>query len=579
MLITIRIENFALVDHLELDFGSGLNVLTGETGAGKSIILDAIDVVLGGKANQRMIRTGAKKAIVEATFQTNTEIEEWLTKEEVESFHDGTITCARVLTQGKDNFRSRCRINGVLVNKSLIAQLRDQLLEVTAQGETGQLLAGGTQRDLLDAYGGKKLIQQRKLVTASYHETKQAEDHLESRRQSEQQRLQRLDLIQHQIKELNSVRLQDAHELEQLETESDRLTHVVELQQLSYQGYQLLYQSEEEDQSAAADILGQAEGILTDMVNYDKELVSILEMVQEAVNQIVEAGQQIYSYGAGLEADPERLDQIEERIRLLKRICRKYGENLGDVMKYHAGLQEELIDLTDNQQSIEELEKIYLALQAKLLELCSKLSELRLQAAQKLESQLTKQLKPLGMAKVQFQCRVTQVKPYLMGADQVEYYFSPNPGEELQPLAMTASGGEMSRFLLALKSCFSPIDTSCKTLIFDEIDAGVSGKVAQAIADKLHQLSKNHQVLCVTHQPLVAAMADHHFRVQKTLVKSENNDALRTVVQVKSLDNPHHRRDELAELTGGHSAEDAIAFADSLLETAQNRKKILQKSK
>ena len=239
-------------------------------------------------------------------------------------------------------------------------------------------MSGNVQRDLLDAYSGQKLIRQRQLVFHSFTETQEAENILESRRQSEQQRLQRLDLIQHQIKELNAVRLQDADELEQLEIESDRLTHVVDLQQLSYQAYQLLYQSED-DNSAAADILGETEGLITDMVNYDKELAPILDMVKDALNQIVEAGQQIYSYGSALEANPERLERIEERIRLLRRICRKYGDNLGDVIKYHSGLQEELISLTDEEQSIEELEKRFLTYQSKLLDLCSKLTELRQQ--------------------------------------------------------------------------------------------------------------------------------------------------------------------------------------------------------
>ena len=265
MLINIHIDNFALVEHLELEFGKGLNVLTGETGAGKSIILDAIDVVLGGKANQRMIRTGEKKAIVEASFHINDALETWLEEQHIDSLHDGTLICSRVLTFSKDNFRSRCRINGVFVNKTIIAQLRQQLLEVTAQGETGQLLLGNVQRDLLDVYGGEKLLQQRKKVSTSFGKTQQAESILETRRQSEQQRLQRLDLIQHQIKELNTVGLKDADELEQLEVESDRLTHVVDLQQLSYQVYQLLYQSEG-DSNAVADMLGEAEGLITDMV-------------------------------------------------------------------------------------------------------------------------------------------------------------------------------------------------------------------------------------------------------------------------------------------------------------------------
>lgn len=572
MLITIRIDHFALVDHIELEFGKGLNVLTGETGAGKSIILDAIDVVLGGKANQRMIRTGAKKAIVEATFYSSPLLEDWLEAQEIESFHDGTVICSRELSMSKDNFRSRCRINGVVINKTVINQLRDRLLEVTAQGETGQLLSVTTQRDLLDAYGGEKLGKQRQLVSQAFAKTQKALEALETRRQWEQQRLQRLDLIQHQIKELSAVHLESADELEQLEIESDRLTHVVELQQLSYQAYQLLYQSESDENQAVADILGKAQSIIGDMVNYDKELGSILEMVQEALNQVVEAGQQIYSYGSSLEADPERLEEIEERIRLLKRICRKYGSNLGDVIDYYHNLQKELTELTDNSQSIEELEQKYIASEQKMLDLCAKLTDLRTKASKNLETQLTQELKPLGMAKVQFQCRVTPINPNYWGADQVEFYFSPNPGEDLQPLAMTASGGEMSRFLLALKSCFSEAQRDDKTLIFDEIDTGVSGKVAQAIADKLHKLSHHHQVLCVTHQPLVAAMADHHFRVEKQLQESSEGKDLRTIVQVRHLEEEIHRRDELAELTGGHSAEDAIAFADSLLEMAQTRK-------
>jgi DNA repair protein RecN (Recombination protein N) len=319
------------------------------------------------------------------------------------------------------------------------------------------------------------------------------------------------------------------------------------------------------------------------MINYDKELHSILTMVQEALNQIIEAGQQIYSYGASLEGDPERLEVVEERISVLKRICRKYGPKLADVIEYYQSLQSELIELTENDRSIEELEAEYQEKEAQLLRLCRKLSQLRQQSAQQLEHELTAELKPLGMDKVQFQCRVSEVKPHLMGTDEVNYYFSPNPGEDLQPLAMTASGGEMSRFLLALKSCFANSPTNGKTLIFDEIDAGVSGKVAQAISEKLHKLSQHHQVLCVTHQPLVAAMADYHFRVEKQVVKDTENNGndrkIRTIVKVTHLVKEDLRRNELAELTGGHSATEAITFADSLLETAAEKKKLFNQQK
>lgn len=574
MLMTIRIDNFALVEHLELELGRGLNVLTGETGAGKSIILEAIDVVLGGKVHQRMIRSGAKKAVIEATFSLNPSLHSWLQSQEIDCLEDDTLVCSRELIAGKDNFRSRCRLNGILVNKSLLLQLRSLLLEFTAQGETGQLFSAASQRDLLDNYGGKELLAQRQLVSEAFNARQEALARLLSHQQWERERLQRLDIISHQIKELASAQLQSPDELTQLEIESARLTHVVELQQLAYQAYQLLYQRDCDQTEAAADILSHAQKILTQMVSYDKQLAVILEMVESALHQVTEAGHQLYSYAESLEANPERLEEVEERIRLLKRICRKYGTSLAEVIDYYHKLQQELRTLTDNSQSVEKLEKEYQAAEASFREKCHQLTLMRQEAARRLEKQLTEELKPLGMAKVQFQCKITPTNPSNTGADEVEFYFSPNPGEALQPLAAIASGGEMSRFLLALKSCFSSNHSNSypKTLIFDEIDTGVSGKIAQAIADKLHQLSRHHQVLCVTHQPLVAAMADYHFRVEKQLTQSPDTQEIRTVIRVIHLEHEEPRKRELAELTGGNSAQEAMAFADSLLATAARKK-------
>jgi DNA repair protein RecN (Recombination protein N) len=581
MLFLLRIENFALIDHLELEFGLGLNVLTGETGAGKSIILDAIDVALGGKANGRMIRTGSFQAILEASFQINSDLKQWLKEQEIELFDDGSVVCCRQLTMVKDTFRSRCRVNGVIVNRHLISQLRDRLLEITAQGQTGQLMLPVVQRELLDAYGGETVLEQSKLVSSAYEKAYKAKINLDSRRESEKTRLQRLDLINYQLKELDMASLKEADELKKLEIERARLAHIFELQQLSYQVYERLYQNEGEEK-AAADLLAEVESLLIDMVSYDQELESILEMVRGAINLLIEAAHQINGYGESLEADPDRLNEIEERIRTLKTVCRKYGPDLAKTIAYYHDLQAELKELTDNARPLTEIEKEYQVCQDKFLKLCQKLTELRRQAALNLERQLTRELKPLAMEKVTFECRLHSCSPHSAGADGVEYYFSPNQGENLQPLAEIASGGEMSRFLLALKACFSHSETAFKTLVFDEIDAGVSGKVAQAIAEKLNQLSEKHQVLCVTHQPLIAAMADAHFRVEKHTVEQldgnnnfDNSDKLsklRTVVRVKILDNQNHRREELAQLTGGNTASDAIAFANSLLETAASHK-------
>jgi DNA repair protein RecN (Recombination protein N) len=578
MLSLLRIQNFALIDQLELELGRKLNVLTGETGAGKSIILDAIDIALGGKVNNRLIRQGSQQAIIEATFEGNTTLSRWLKEQEIDPLEDASVICSRELTVTGNSLRSRCRINGVLVNLNLMSKLRDHLVEITAQGQTVQLMDSGLQRELLDLYGGQTILQQRQIVESAYAASKNAEKALETRRQSEQKRLQRLDLLEYQLKELDEAQLTDTEELEHLEQERDRLSHVVDLQQLSYQVYQLLYQNDHE-QLAIADLLAQAESLLTDMVAYDQEINPVLEMVNNALTQVVEAGQQINAYGDSLEADPERLETVEERIIFLKRINRKYGPTLTEAIAYYQKLQQELTELTDTEQSIEKLEKAYNIALDHLNQTCTLLTQLRQKAAEKLEKQLVKELKPLAMDKVIFVCKITPISPSLTGADQVVFYFSPNPGEKIQPLSTTASGGEMSRFLLALKSCFCQTDEHLETLIFDEIDAGVSGKVAQAIAEKLYQLSEKHQVLCVTHQPLVAAMADAHFRVDKEMIEEipvmeDNHNSqlslpeIRTVVRVRRLDNHQTRREELAQLTGGHSAQEAITFADSLLAKA-----------
>ena len=576
MLVNLKINNFALVDSLELNLDNGLSVLTGETGAGKSIILDAIDMVLGGKANSRMIRTGSDRSLLEATFQINPGLSTWLEKQEIDPLEEDTLVCSREIVVGKTNLRSRSRVNGVLVNRQLMAELRSRLVEITAQGQTVNLLISEQQRHLLDAYGGKAVGKQLDRVAQAHEAMQQGKRALEQRIQSEQELLQRQDLIKFQLKDLDEAELTDASELDELEQERDRLSHVVELQQLGNQTYQLLYEGDD-DAPAGADLLGKAESCLMEMAEYDPELNPILEMVQSGLAQIVEAGQQINSYSEGLEADPERLEEIEIRIRQLKNICRKYGPDLSDAIALYEQLQEELSLITGEGQSVAALEESYQEALTQLTQECAKLTQLRTKAATKLEKQLVKELKPLAMDKVIFECRLIESIPTAMGADKVVFYFSPNAGEAIQPLSVIASGGEMSRFLLALKACFTGAEESSGTLIFDEIDAGVSGKVAQAIAEKLHQLGKQHQVLCVTHQPLIAAMANGHFKVEKTIVeeaaksKEKNGSSIadiRTVVRVKSLGDHKVRAEELAQITGGHDADEAIAFAESLLTKA-----------
>ncbi|MEM9807589.1 MAG: DNA repair protein RecN [Cyanobacteria bacterium P01_D01_bin.56] len=565
MLTSLKIDNFTLIDQLELSLQPGLNVLTGETGAGKSIILDAIDTVLGGKASGKLVRTGEKKALIEATFQTLPPVTAWLNANGIPLNGEG-LRCSRELTTGRGSVRSRSRLNNVVVKKNQLEELRQLLVEITAQGQTVQLGSLDAQRDWLDGFAGSQHLKQRQTVGVAYAVATEAGQVLERRRRAEQQRQQQLDLFEYHAQDLSSANLQDAEELDRLKQEHQRLSHSVELQKQSYEAYQILYESDGSFDSCS-DLLGRVEQLLSSMQRFDEQVTPMLDLVNDALAQVEEAGRQINTYGENLETDPTRLAEVESRMSYLKQLCRKYGRDLPDLIEYYQEIQVALDALNGDGQSIETLEAIYDKAQVTLVDECTKLTKLRKKAAKHLESQLVEELKPLAMERVKFKAQLISAPPQSHGADVVEFLFSPNPGEPLQPLTEIASGGEMSRFLLAFKACFSRVDP-IGTLIFDEIDVGVSGRVAQTIAEKLYQLSQHRQVLCVTHQPLVAAMADAHFHVDKQVVAAgKKKTDERTVVRVTDLD-ADARREELAQLAGGRSHQEGIAFAESLLAQA-----------
>jgi DNA repair protein RecN (Recombination protein N) len=569
MLVSLRIENFALVDRLDLTFGPGLNVLTGETGAGKSIILDALDIVLGGKINSRVIRTGASKTVLEASFQLSDRLQTWLTTADIDPLDEPVLVCSRDISNSQGSLRSRSRVNGVLVNKQQMDSLRDRLVEITAQGQTLQLGQTARQRDWLDAFGGQNILALRQTVAEQFGRYQAAQQRLEQFRRNEQHCLQQIDMLKYQLQELQEAELNDPDEQTQLNNEYQRLSHSVELQQHSYQTYQLLY--DHPQGGTCTDLLGNATTNLQEMVSVDPQVQSILDLVQEALAQVQEAGSQIHRYGESLETDPQRLESVELRLQQIKQICRKYGPTLEDAIAHQTRIEQELQSLTGDGQSLADLEAESAATFAVLTQTCEQLSTLRQTAATELEARLVTELKPLAMEKVQFQVDLKPIEPTAHGGDRITFTFSPNPGEPLQPLAETASGGEMSRFLLALKACFTQIDP-VGTLVFDEVDAGVSGRVTQAIAEKLHHLSQHHQVLCVTHQPIIAAMADRHFQVEKQVIGLKGKDSKmdatsRTVVRIQHLD-AAQRQQELANLAGGGTSDRSLAFAESLLAQA-----------
>lgn len=574
MLIGLRIENFALIDQLDVSFGPGLNVLTGETGAGKSIILDAIDGVLGGKMSSRVIRTVPEtqpnqippRTLIEATFSLTPALQTWLTAAEIDPL-DETIICSRELSLVGGAFRSRSRLNGVLVNRQQLQSLRELLVAITAQGQANQLLQAGQQRDWLDSFGGRELLATRKQVATAYAAYQHLCQAQESYLQGEQQRLQQLDLYKFQLQELRLANLEDADELQHLEEEFRRLNHIEQLQSQGFRAYQCL--CEQERGQASVDLVGEAASLLQQMQAYDPGVAPIQELVESALLQIETASRQLRNYTDALEGEPQRLTEITDRMGHLKQITRKYGPTLQDAIHYQAKIEQEWQLLQATSMSQDQLTAQLQAAETQLHRACQELHHLRQQAANHLSQQLISQLQPLAMERVRFEVQFRAIPPTSHGADQVTFMFSPNPGQPLQPLSETASGGEMSRFLLALRACFAAVET-VNTLIFDEIDVGVSGRVAQAIGEKLYHLSQHQQVLCVTHQPIVAALADTHLRVQKHVLEPEQQ----TIVQLLIL-NPDQRAAELAQIAGGVNEQPALDFATALLKQAQELRQSL----
>ncbi|WP_297040933.1 DNA repair protein RecN [Thermosynechococcus sp. OHK43] len=558
MLQTLRIQNFALVAELEVTFQRGLNVLTGETGAGKSILLDAIDALLGGKLSARQLRSGTAQGCIEASFTLTPPVRDWLTTVEIDAEGEEVI-CSREFSLKGETFRSRSRVNGVLVNRQQLQELRHHLVHLTAQGQAVQLASAAQQRDWLDRYGGEALMTQRQRVAEAYRAWQQRQRELQDFVAQEQQRLQRLDLLHFQLQELLGAALEDPEELSQLQQDYQRLSHVQELQSQSQWAYHLLYEGE----PSVVTLLAQAQGALQSIADWDPALQPIGELLEGAIAHTEEAARQLRSYADRLDADPAMLDALGQRIHQLQRLCRKYGADLASVIAYRDRIQAELAALRDAATSQEVLE-VEVAQRRQVLEQASeRLHQLRQGAAERLQQDLLAHLCPLGLPQARFRVQLTTTEASSSGSDEITFLWSANPGQPLQPLGEIASGGEMSRFLLALETCLATQQTP-KTLIFDEIDVGVSGRVAGAIAESLSRLGQTHQVLCVTHQSLIAAAADHHYWVHKDIDPSTST----TAIHVQYLTDKA-RVQALADLAGGDCSAMALSFARGLLAQQQ----------
>lgn len=557
MLTGLRLQNIALIEHLQLDFSGGFTVLTGETGAGKSILLDALDALLGGSGGARLLRQGSERGVIEASFSLTPPLHRWLEQQELDA-EDGEILLTREWRVSDERLSSRHRLNGVAVNRAQIQELRPLLLDLTVQGQTQQLARPGQQRRWLDRFAGDPLQGLLAPVAQAYRAWRAAAQKLEQARSNWEQLQQERERQEQLLTDLEAAQLEDPTERERLQAEENRLAHGVRLQEGVMTLLGRLVDGAEEAPSVL-DHLAACEAELAAMQLLDPEAAELASRCSDGLAQLQDLARDLDRYGALLESDPESLGQLQERIAQLKALERRYGKSLEELIAWRDQLREQLAP-GGAEASLEALEAAEAAACQQRDRANASLSAARRAAAAELENQLMQALRPMGLANVRFSVAIEAAAPGEEGADAVQFLFSANPGQPLAPLAEVASGGEMSRFLLALKTCLAAADQHV-TLLFDEIDTGVSGRVSGAMAELLQRLAQQRQVFCVTHQPLVAAAADHHFRVAKQV-----RDGV-THTQVSQLRDTQARQAELAELAGGDSGE-TRSYAASLLKRA-----------
>jgi DNA repair protein RecN (Recombination protein N) len=580
MLSELRIDDFAIIDRLQLALNTGLVVFTGETGAGKSIIIDAVELLLGGRADPTFVRAGAEAARVEGTFTVEPAvqpaIQSLLAREDLlDGDPAGEITLSReVRREG----RSIGRVNGHLVNLALLKEIGQALVDVHGQSEHLSLLRTREHVFLLDRFG--ELEAQREAVGAVVRELNAVRRELGELRRTEREMERRLDMLDFQTREINAARLKPGEDKSLLE-ERTRLANAEKLAALADEASQALSGGVEEAPSAA-DLLGEAARALNGLAKIDPSMAEQRDLAVALSEQFKDLARELEDYREQIEFNPKRLDAVEERLELIKNLKRKYGASIEDVLAYSAQAQAERDSLTHSGERLAELGAREDKLLRRIGQLGAALSAARRAAGERLARAIEAELADLRMDRAQFGVEV-RAEPDPAGAyvegqrvafdstgiDRVEFLVAPNPGEGLKPLAKIASGGETSRLMLALKGVLARADRT-PTLIFDEIDQGIGGRVGAIVGQKLWNLAERHQVVCITHLPQLAGYGDQHLRVEK-LISGD-----RTLTQVQPL-SANERVAEMAQMLGStgektlESAEEILANVERVKAAAQRR--------
>ncbi len=557
MLQELSIRDFAIISELDIEFGNGFNILTGETGAGKSIILDAVSLILGGRADTGNIRAGQSKALVEATFtltdQAKTELKEIFEENELED-EDGAneIMVSREL---RDSGRNVCRVNGSTTKTTVLREIGDVLIGIHGQGEHLSLLKPKSHLPMLDSYAGLTEIQQ--ALAKDVRNLRKLEAEQKNLKENEAAIARRQEMLTHQVQEISTASIEIGED-ESIRQERAKLANIESLIRSSSEAQTLLSGLESSDGEviSVSDMLGQASAAMLALAKLDESQQELSNRLEAAVAEVDDIGATIRQYQEGLEHDPKRLTALEERLDLINQLKRKYGSTIADVIKSGEDGAVELAKLENSDKRLEELDGLIEQGLRRIGRQAKQLSAKRKKAAQKLAKVVESELGDLKMT-ARFEVAFSQEEDpagiYIdeqrlafdkNGFDKVEFLISSNPGEPLKPMAKVASGGETARIMLALKTALAKVD-STPTLIFDEIDQGIGGRIGAVVGEKLWSLSgkAGHQVICVTHLPQMAGFGDVHFKVRK----AEENG--RTTTVVTRLEN-HERIEELADMLG-----------------------------
>ena len=549
MIKSIHVKNYILIDDLTVDFSNNLNVITGETGAGKSILINAIDIAFGAKVSSDLIKKGSEKAIVELFINSKNPKLVDLFKENEIDYSEEIILVREIMPTS-----SRTRINGTLVNQNFVKELKELCLDIHSQHQTYAFMQPKSHISLLDNYArdfyGEELDKYKELFK-NYQNLLHRLD--EAKLKSDATDSQ-IEFLKFQIEEIESAQISNTEEDKELENELSFLQNTEKLKEFTYGAYWAL----NGDDNSMLDAIMQIKSDLSKAVNYDNSLESIESNVVEFAEIARELSSNLREYSQSISNDTERLNYVQERLYLLDKLKRKYGNSLEKVMCSCDKFSKELKSIESAENSVNEIEQEINKLLKELNNLAEDISQKRKNYAEVLSQLVVDELEKLELAKSRFEIRLTPVELSNQGKDSVEFYISTNVSQDLMPLAKVASGGEISRVMLAIKTIFAKSD-DIDTVIFDEIDTGISGKAAQSVADEIAQLANYRQIILITHQAIIAAKANKHFLVSK---KQEDI----TNVEIKVL-NDNERVNALASLASGDTSESSLEFAKSLLMT------------